>query len=339
MTDRSDSGSRSMRRRAFLAGLLAGLGAAAWPLAARAQQLKMPVVGFLGAPSARATEEITAAFRQGLNETGYVQGRNVEILYRWADNRLEELPAMVADLVSRRVDVIFATGGPAPALAARAATPTIPIVFQMGSDPVTLGLVARLNRPGGNVTGIFQLAEALPPKRLQIIHEMVPSATTIAYLINPATPDDGHIKETEMAARILGVRLLVLQAANEHEIETAFAAMAQQKVGAVSVDSDVLFYSQSGQLVALAARYGLPAIYHAHEITRAGGLMSYGPSFADAWRLAGTYVGRILKGEKPADLPVQQATRIELAINMITAKALGLTFPITLLGRADQVVE
>jgi putative tryptophan/tyrosine transport system substrate-binding protein len=325
-----------MRRREVIAGLG---GAAVWPLAAGAQQRVMPVVGFVSAGSERPAVQLTAAFRQGLNEIGYVEGRNVQILYRWAENQLEEIPSMVADLVRRRVDVIFATAGPAPALAAKAATTIIPIVFQMGSDPVTLGLVASLNRPGGNITGIFQLAESLPPKRLQLLHELVPSATTIAYLINPATPDDGHIKETETAARVLGVGLLVLKATNEREIETAFATMAQQRVGAVIVDSDVLFYSQAEQLVALAARYGLPAIYHAHEITKAGGLMSYGPSIDDAWRLAGTYVGRILKGEKPTDLPVQQATRIELTINMITAKTLGLTFPLNLLGRADAVIE
>jgi putative ABC transport system substrate-binding protein len=246
---------------------------------------------------------------------------------------------MAADLVSRRVDVIFACSGPAPALAAKAATTAIPIVFQQGSDPVTLGLVASLNRPGGNVTGVFQLAEALIAKRLQLLHEIVPAVMTFAYLINPTTPDDGHVREAEMAARVLGAKLLVLTTTRPSEIEAAFATLAQQRIGALAVDSDTLFYVQRDQLAELAARHALPTIYHAREITKAGGLVSYGPNFSDAYRLAGTYAGRILKGEKPADLPVQQSTRLDLVINLKTAKALGLTIPETLLATADEVIQ
>ncbi len=325
-----------MKRRTVIVGLGS---AAVWPVVARAQQQALPVVGFLSAATEGPALSLAAAFRQGLSEHGYVEGRNVEILYRWAENRNERLPLMAADMVRRKVDVIFATAGPAPALAAKAATATIPIVFQQGSDPVTLGLVASLNRPGGNITGISQLAESFPPKRLELLHELVPAATTVAYLVNPATPDDGHIKEAEIAARALGVHLQVLNATSEGEIEAAFATLVRQRIGALMVDSDALFFTQGDQLAALALRHALPAIYHAHEITKAGGLMSYGPSLSDAFRLAGTYVGRILKGEKPAELPVQQATRIELVINMKAAKTLGLTFPITLLGRADEVIE
>jgi putative ABC transport system substrate-binding protein len=328
-----------MRWRDFIAGLgsAAAASSAIWPLAVLAQQPTMPTIGFLSVATESASLNLTAAFRQGLGEQGCVEGRNVQILYRWAENRDERLPSMAADLVRRRVDVIFATAGPAPALAAKAAMTTIPIVFQQGSDPVTLGLVASFNRPGGNITGISQLAESLPPKRLQLLHELVPTAMTMAYLVNPTTPDDGHIEETEMAARILGVRLLILNTTSLGEIEAAFATVVQQRIGALMVDSDPLFYSQGDQLAALAARYAVPAIYHAHEIAKAGGLMSYGPSFSDAYRLAGNYAGRILKGEKPSDLPVQQATRIELV--MKTAKALGLTVPETLLATADEVIQ
>jgi len=284
-------------------------------------------------------EPLTAAFRQGLAEQGFVGGRNVEILYRWADGQNDRLPALAADLVARKVDLIATTAGPASALAAHSATKTIPIVFQHGADPIELGLVVGLNRPGGNVTGVTMLAESLTAKRLGFLHELVPAAMKIAYFVNPTTPDDGHAKEAEMVARALAVDLVVVSVTSQDDIEIGFAALARQQVGALLVDSDVLFFGQGKQLAELAARFALPAIYHASEITRAGGLMSYGPNFSDAYRLAGTYAGRILKGEKPADLPVQQATRIELAINMKTAKTLGLTFPLTLLGRADEVIE
>jgi putative ABC transport system substrate-binding protein len=325
-----------MRRRDFIAGMV---GAAAWPLTVRAQQRSTPLIGYLSASKASAVEHLTAAFRQGLSELGYIEGRNVEILYRWAENRNELLPSMATDLVGRRVDVIFANAGPAPAPAAKAATTTIPIVFQNGSDPIELGLVASLNRPGGNIAGVSMLAESLTAKRVQILHEMVPAAATFAYLINPTTPDDGHVKEAEMAARVVGVQLLILNATSPGEIDVAFATLAQPRIGALLVDSDTLFFVQRDQLVALAARYAVPTVYHAHEITKAGGLTSYGPIFSEAFRLAGTYAGRILKGEKPADLPVQQSVKVGLNINMKTAKALGLTIPETLLATADEVIQ
>jgi putative tryptophan/tyrosine transport system substrate-binding protein len=326
-----------MRRREFIAGL--GSVAVAWRRSARAQQSALPVIGFLNGGSADAAAAFATAFRQGLGEQGYAEGRNVQILYRWAENRNERLPLMATDLVRRRVDVIVTTASPAAALAAKAATTMIPIVFQTGADPVELGLVASLNRPGGNVTGVSMLAESLTAKRVGLLRELVPAAMTIAYLVNPITPDDGHIREAEMAARVLGVHLLVLSATSQGEIEAAFATLVQQRIGALLVDSDALFFAQRDQLVALSAHHALPAIYHAHEITKAGGLMSYGPNFSAAFRLTGNYAGRILKGEKPADLPVQQSTRIELVINMRTAKTLGLTIPETLLATADEVIE
>jgi putative tryptophan/tyrosine transport system substrate-binding protein len=325
-----------MRRREFIAGLG---GVAAWPVVARAQQPRMPVIGFLSTGAESASPILVEAFRQGLGERGYAEGRNVEILYRFAENRNEKLPSIAAELVRRRVDVIVTTAGPASALAAKAATTTIPIVFQSGADPVELGLVASLNRPGGNVTGVNMLAEALTAKHVGILHELVPAALTVAYLVNPISPDDGHIREAEIAAGFLGMQLLVLGATSQGEIEAAFATIVQQRIGALLVDADVLFFSQRDQLVALSARHALPAVYHAQEITKAGGLISYGPNFAAAFRLAGNYAGRILKGEKPANLPVQQATKIELVINLKTAKALGLTIPETLLATADEVIQ
>jgi len=324
-----------MKRRTFIAGL----GAAAWPVVARAQQPAMPVVGFLSAATEGPALSLAAAFRQGLSEQDYVEGRNVEILYRWAENRNERLPLMAADLVRRKVDVIFATAGPAPALADKAATATIPIVFQQGSDPVTLGLVASLNRPAGNITGIGQLAESFPPKRLELLHELVPAATTVAYLVNPATPDDGHIKEAEIAARALGVRLQVLNATSEGEIEAAFATLVRQRIGALMVDSDALFFTQGDQLAVLAARHALPASSNVREFVVAGGLMSYGASDTDAYRRGGLYVGRILKGAKPSELPVELPPRYELVFNLATAKALKLDIPAKLLALADEVIE
>jgi len=246
---------------------------------------------------------------------------------------------MAADLVRRRVDVIVTTGGLAAARAAKAATTTVPIVFQFGSDPVALGLVESLNRPGGNITDVSVLSGTLAAKRLEVLHEAVPTATTIGFLVDPTNPDTGRMEEMEIAARTLGVNLLIVNASSPSEIEAAFGTLAQRQVGALIADASAFYFVQGEQLAGLAARYALPAIYHAHEISRAGGFMSYGASFFDAWRLAGTYAARILKGAKPGDLPVQQSTKVELAINLKTAKALGLTIPLPLLGRADEVIE
>ncbi len=325
-----------MRRREFIAGLG---GAAAWPLGARAQQPAMPVVGFLSGGTESGRSPRVAAFRQGLGEVGYVEGRNVGILFRWAEYRYGRLPALVADLVDRRVAVIVTTASAGAALTAKAATTTIPIVFELGVDPVALGLVASLNRPGGNVTGAHFLAEPLNAKRLEVLHEAVPTAATIAYLVNPNSAGDGRRTRVEAAASILGVRLLILNATDPGEIEAAFANLVQQRIGALLANSDPLFNGQRDQIAALAARHAVPAISHVREFAESGGLMSYGADTSEPYRLAGNYAGRILKGERPADLPVQQSTKIELVINLKTAKALGLTFPLTLLGRADEVIE
>jgi putative tryptophan/tyrosine transport system substrate-binding protein len=326
-----------MRRREFIT--LFGV-AAAWPLAARAQQPAMPVIGYLSVARERAIEHLTAAFRKGLAEQGYVEGRNVEILYRWAETQFDRLPALAADLVRRRVDVIVTTAGAASALAAKSATASIPIVFQMGEDPIDAGLVTSLNRPGGNITGATFLSGALTPKRLELLHEMVPAVTMIGYLVNPTNPQTkAQISQTEAGARALGVRLPILDASTPSEIEATFKIFVEERIGALLVDNDALFFNERDRLAALAARHAIPAIYHSRENVKAGGLMSYGAAFADAFRLAGTYAGRILKGETPSDLPIQQSARIELILNMKTAKALGLTFPLTLLGRADDVIE
>jgi putative ABC transport system substrate-binding protein len=325
-----------MKRREFIAGVGA---ATAWPRAAHAQQAALPVIGFLSGRGERETVSHIAAFRQGLGEAGYVEERNVSILFRWAEYRNDRLPALVADLVDRKVSVIVTTATAGGALAVKAATTTIPVVSEMGVDPVALGLVASLNRPGGNITGVHFLAEPLNPKRLELLHEAVPAAATIAYLGNPNSAGDGRRTRVEAAASILGVRLLNLNATDPGEIDAAFASLARQRIGALLADSDPLFSGRSDQIAALAARHAVPAISHVREFVESGGLMSYGAHLSDAYRLTGNYVGRILKGEKPADLPVQQSTKVELAINLKTAKALGLTFPLTLLGRADEVIE
>jgi putative tryptophan/tyrosine transport system substrate-binding protein len=329
-----------MRRREFIAGLGT---AAVWPVVARAQQLTMPVIGYLGGTTEgfdAPFRRIVTAFGRGLGEQGYVEGRNVEILYRYADGRNDRLPAMAADLVRRRVSVIYAVSGPAAALAAMAATSTIPIVFRTGADPVELGLVASLNHPGGNITGVTNLSTELAPKRLELLHQMVPSATSIGFLVNPNLPQiEDEERQVEAAARILGVRLVILKASTPSEIEAAFAIIAGQRIGALMASGDPLFFIQRNQLAALAARHAVPAIYSTREIVEAGSLMNYGPSLSDADRLAGTYAGRILKGEKPSELPVQQSTRIEMVINMKTAKSLGLTVPQSILLRADEVIE
>jgi putative tryptophan/tyrosine transport system substrate-binding protein len=326
-----------MRRREFIAGLGS---AAAWPLAARAQQRAMPVIGYLGAQSADDDyKNITVPFLQGLKETGYVEGQNVAIEYRWADNQYDRLPALAADLVRRRVAVIAAAGTPAT-LAAKAATTTIPIVFATSGDPVALGLVASLNRPGANLTGIAILAAELAPKRLQLLRELMPNAAVFGVLADPAFPDtQTTIADLQAAARTLGLQLVVVNARTDSDLETAFATFSQQRVGAVLVGDSTLYSRRIEKFAALAARHALPAIYPFGEFAVAGGLMSYGSSIRYYRHQAGIYTGRILKGDKPADLPVQQVVKIELVINLKTAKALGLTIPETLLATADEVIQ
>jgi putative tryptophan/tyrosine transport system substrate-binding protein len=327
-----------MMRREFIVGVGS---VTLSPLAAQGQQT-MPVVGYLSGARENAIEALTAKFRQGLGEQGFVEGRNVTILYRWAETQYDRLPALAADLVRRRVDVIVTTAGCSTALAAKYATETIPVVFQMGEDPVEVGLVTNLNRPAGNVTGATFLSGPLTGKRLELLHEMVPSVTQIGYLVNPTSnlQAKAQISQSETVARLLGPRLIVQHSRTSDEIESAVAALVGQGIGAFLFDNDALFFNQRDQLVALAARYGLPATYHAREFVEAGGLMSYGATFSDAYRLAGNYVGRILKGERPGELPVQQVTtKVELAINLRTAKALGLTIPETLLATADEVIQ
>jgi putative ABC transport system substrate-binding protein len=324
-----------MRRREFIA--IVGGAAAAWPLAARAQQT--PVVGFLNGASAWEYAHVVAAFRQGLSETGYEEGRNVLVDYRWAEGHYDRLPTLAADLVRRQVAVI-ASGGNAAVRAAKAATNTISIVFYVGGNPVELGLVASLNRPGGNATGVVSMNDELGPKRLELVHGLVPAATTIAALVNPTNPGmETESRGLQMAARTLAVQLQILHARTEHEIEIAFAGLAQLRTGALVIASDAFFNARSEQFAALALRHAVPTIFQFRDFTAAGGLMSYGGSLADQYRLVGSYTGRILKGENPADLPVQQSTKVELIINLKTAKAFGLSVPLALLGRADEVIE
>jgi putative tryptophan/tyrosine transport system substrate-binding protein len=327
-----------MRRRDFIT--LLGGATAAWPLAGRAQQPAMPLIGFLSSASPGQDAGRLGAFRQGLSEAGYVEGRNVAIEYRWADEQFDRMPALAADLVGRKVAVIATAGATLGALAAKAATTTIPIVFATGNDPVQRGLVASLNRPGGNVTGVTTLALEIEPKRLELLRELLPMATTFAALVNPTGGNTEILaRALQSAARILGVKLELVNASSEGDFDTVFATLVQRKVGGLLITTDALFISRSEQLAKLALRYAVPTVFQYREFAVAGGLMSYGGSNPDTYRLVGNYTGRILKGEKPADLPVQQATRVELFINMKTAKALGLTFPITLLGRADEVIE
>jgi putative ABC transport system substrate-binding protein len=327
-----------MKRREFMT--LAG-GAAAWPLAARAQQRAMPVIGYLAIGSRDAQRERNlVAFRRGLDEIGYVEGRNLAIEYRWTEGRNDRLPGLASELVRRPVSVIVTSGGTPAALAAKTATNSIPIVFSVGTDPVEIGLVASLNRPGGNLTGIAQLITAVLAKRLEILHELVPSATTFALLLNPANPSvESETREAQSAARRLGVNVLVLNASNAAEIYTAFEKLVEQRAGGLVVSADANLTMRAEQIVALAARYAVPAIYLWRDYTVAGGLMSYGPPVPENARIQGVYAGRILKGENPGELPVQQATKIELIINMKTATALGLTVPLSLRGRADEVIE
>jgi putative tryptophan/tyrosine transport system substrate-binding protein len=324
-----------MRRREFVVGLGS---AAAWPLAGRAQQQSMPVVGVLNATSSVGYARELAAFRQGLNQGGYVEGRNVAIEYRSADGQYEQLPALAADLVRRRVTVIAAFAAPS-ALAAKAATTTIPIVFEVGVDPAEMGLITSPSRPGGNMTGVANLNVELGPKKLELLHELVPTANIIGLLVNPANPNN-EIRSNDMqaAARTLGVEVDVLRASSERDIDEVFASLVQARVGALVINPDPFFTSRMEQLIALTVRYAMPTMFN-REFAAAGGLIGYGVSLTDAYRLAGVYTGRVLAGANPADLPVQQSTRVELVINLKTAKTLGITFPTALLVRADEVIE
>ena len=327
-----------MKRRDFIT--LLGGAAAAWPLAAGAQQPKVPVIGFLESKSARDSGQTVAAFHRGLNEAAFIEGRNVAIEYRWADNQHDRLPTLAADLVQRKVAVIAAPDT-ASALAAKAATTIIPIVFNTSTDPVAVGLGASFNRPGGNVTGITSLNTEVASKRLELLHEVVPKASTIGLLVNQANPRlaDINIAEMEAASRTFGLQILVLTASNNDAIDEAFAALAQRGVGALVVTPDAFFNSRSQQLAALVLRYALPTISANREFTMAGGLFSYGTSLADIYRQLGLYAAKILKGENPAELPVSQSTKVELVINLKAAKALGLQTPDRLLALADEVIE
>jgi putative ABC transport system substrate-binding protein len=326
-----------IRRREFIVTLG---GAATWPLAARAQQPATPVIGFLSGGTPGGYAFLVAAFREGLKEAGYVEGQNVAIEYRWAEEHNDRLSSLAADLVGRRVAVIAGTSAPA-ALAAKAATTTIPIVFEAGPDPIELGLVTSLNRPGGNVTGVSNFAPLLVAKEFELLHEMVPNSTAIGVLVNPTSPNlaESTARDAQHAGRLLGKQIHILKASTEGQIDTAFGALVRLRPDALLIGGDAFFTSRRAQLATQATRHGLPAIYNVREFATAGGLMSYGASLVDAYRQSGIYTGKILKGAKPADLPVMQPTKYELVINLTTAKAFGLQIPPTLLARADEVIE
>jgi putative tryptophan/tyrosine transport system substrate-binding protein len=326
-----------MRRRQFIS--LIGGAVAGWPLVARAQQSAMPVIGFLNGSSPAGYAHMVAAFREGLRQTGYVEGQNVAIEYRWAEGHLDRLPELSADLVRHQVAVIAATSTPAN-LVAKNATSTIPIVFTTGSDPVRIGLVSNLARPSGNVTGVTQLSVEILPKRIELAHELVPAATAIALLFNPTDPITNlEEKAAKAAASALGLQLHILQASTEAELIDAFDSVVRMRAGVFVIATSVLFNGRIEQIAALATRHMLPTIYAYREFVTAGGLISYGPELTDSYRLAGIYTGRILKGEKPSELPVQQATKVELLVNLKAARALNLAMPQALLARADEVIE
>jgi putative ABC transport system substrate-binding protein len=328
-----------MRRRDFIT--LLGGSAAAWPLTARAQQSQMPVIGYLTGWSAGDAPEYLNYFRRGLAETGYTEGRNVAFEFRFAEGHFERLQELAADLVRRQVSVIVIPNTTASAVAAKAATQTIPVVFSIGANPVEIGLVQSLNHPGGNVTGLTALQTAVTAKRLELLHELMPGVTKIAFLVNPANRAlaESDTKEAQDTARVLGVGLMVLNASDQSQIDEAFAILARERAGALMTNSESLFMIHSDRLAALTARHRVPALYAYRENAVAGGLISYGANFLDAALELGHYAGRVLKGEKPSDLPVQQAAKIEFTINMKTAKALGINVPLPLLGRADEVIE
>ena len=328
-----------MRRREFIT--LLGGAVASWPLVARAQQPAMPVVGFINAGTADGGARNAAAFRKGLSETGYIEGQNVIVEYHWLDGNYDRLPALIADLVQRRVTVITTPGITSGALMAKTATATIPIVFGIGQDPVKLGLVASLARPGGNTTGINFFTQDLTAKRLGLLHELVPNAARIAVLVNPASavPAEAIMRDVQETARIIGLQVIALNASTIREIDTAFAAIARERAEALFVAGDGFFFSRRVQLAMLAVHHAIPAIYSLREYPEAGGFMSYGTSFPDVYGQIGVYAGRIIKGEKPADLPVQQSTKFEFVINAQAASLLNLTVPPTLLARADEVIE
>ena len=326
-----------MRRREFIAGLASTT--VAWPLVASAQQGALPVVGLLSPRASGDVPQLLAAVRQGLKDSGYVEGQNVTIEYRFAENQYERLAALAADLVHRQVNVIVATAAPA-VIAARAATTSIPIIFEMGDDPVRLGFVARLDRPGGNITGVTQLNREVAPKRLELLHELLPTVSVMALLANPTDTSSAILSNNTMSvAQTLGLELHVLNASTEGDFDSVFANLIQLRAGGLVINPDAFFSARSEQLAALALRYAVPAVFENREFVAAGGLASYGGSLSDAYRLAGDYAARVLKGEKPGNLPVQQATKVELFLNLKTAKALGITVPLPLSGRADELIE
>jgi putative ABC transport system substrate-binding protein len=326
-----------MQRRRFIT--LVGGTVIAWPLATRAQQSSVPVIGYLGVGSAQSDAFRVTAFRQGLKEAGFVEGQNLTVEYRWAEQHHDRLPTIAADLIRHQVAVIVAPGASA-SLAAKAATTTLPIVFETAGDPVKLGLVGSLSRPGGNLTGVSSLGEEETPKRLELLHELLPTARVMALLVSPVEPLAGdQVRASLAAAKTLGLELHVLNASIERDFDAAFAKLTELRAGGLKIGGGSLFTSHIAHLAALTVRHPIPAVYQRREFAAAGGLMSYGTNIADTHRVVGIYTGRVLKGEKPADLPVQQATKVELYINLKTAKALGITVPISLLGRADEVIE